>query len=206
MYKIYWIKYKEYSEPLKEGYIGLTYQDINERLKEHKYNKKNKLLSNRCKKEIVEIICLHDNLTKEEAIRLEEHYRPIENIGWNINKGGDIPPSRKGKQSPRCLLKGNNRTEKQKLASKKHSQRMKGNNSSGKRKNRIIHKKECENCKCIFIAKSKNTKYCNLKCAAQKRNTNLDYINKLKKATTDRWKNDEYKKRVSELIRKSLGA
>ena len=62
--------------------------------------------------------------------------------------------------------------EKQKLAAQKHSERMKGNNSSSKKKNRIVHEKFCENCGIHFIAKEKRTKYCSIKCAAIKREKN----------------------------------
>jgi hypothetical protein len=201
MYKIYWIKYPEHTDPKNEGYIGLTSQDINERFKEHKYNRKNKLLANRCNKENVKIICLIDGLTREDAIKIEEQYRPEKNIGWNINKGGDFPPSRKGKQNPKTLLKGENRTEKQKNASKKHSQKMKGNNSSGKRKNKIKYQSKCENCEVIF---NKKQKYCSIKCAVEKRNKSVEYRKKLSEKTKKRWEDDEFKMRVSELIRKSL--
>ena len=129
-------------------------------------------MANRCKKENVEVVCLHENLTKEQARLMEESYRPIENIGWNINKGGDLPPSRKGKTSVKSKLKGDERTEKQKLAAQKHSERMKGNNSSSKKKNRIVHERFCENCGIHFIAKEKRTKYCSIKCAAIKREKN----------------------------------
>jgi predicted GIY-YIG superfamily endonuclease len=205
MYRVYWIKYPEHNNPNEEGYIGITSQDIEKRFCEHKYNRKNKLLSNRCKKENVNLICLHDNLSKEQAKILEEQYRPSENIGWNINKGGDLPPSRKGKQSPKSLLKGEDRTEKQKKGSKKRSEKIKGNNFSGMRKNRVDHSKPCENCGKIFDpGYETRRKYCSLKCSVEKRNQNQEYRNKLKEATTKRWQNDEYKKKVSELIRKSL--
>ena len=203
MYKIYWIKYLDHNDPLKEGYIGLTSQTIQTRFMEHQGNKKNKLLANRCKKENVEVVCLEENLTKEQASLIEENYRPTENIGWNINKGGDLPPSRKGKISPKALLKGNNRTEKQKQGSIKQSEKIKGNKFSAQRKYRVDHSKPCENCGSIFNS-GKNQKYCCIKCAVEKRNTSQEYRNKLKEATTKRWKNDEYKMRVSELIRKSL--
>jgi predicted GIY-YIG superfamily endonuclease len=205
MYKVYWIKYSEYNDPNKEGYIGITSQDIEKRFYNHKFNRKNKLLANRCKKENVELICLHENLSKEEARILEEKYRPSENIGWNINKGGDLPPSRKGKQSPKSLLKGDDRTEKQKIGSKKRSEKIKGNNFSGMRKNRVDHSKPCENCKKIFNPGYEiRKKYCCIKCAVEKRNQSQDYRNKLKEATSKRWQNTEYKMKVSELIRKSL--
>jgi predicted GIY-YIG superfamily endonuclease len=205
MYKIYWIKYPTHTNPNIEGYIGLTSQTIEKRFSDHKSNRKNKLLSNRCKKENVEVVCLHENLTKEQARLIEETYRPSENIGWNINKGGDLPPSRKNKVSLKSTLKGNERTEKQKLASKKHSERMKGTANSGMRKNRVDYSKPCENCSVIFNpGYEKNKKYCCIKCAVETRNKSQEYRNKLKEATTLRWKNDEYKIKVSELIRKSL--
>jgi hypothetical protein len=205
MYKIYWIKYPNYNNPMEEGYIGLTSQRIEKRFIDHKSNTKNKLLANRCKKEMVEVICLHENLTQEEARLLEEKYRPSENIGWNINKGGDLPPSRKGKVSPKSTLKGDERTEKQKEGSKRRSEKIKGNNFSGKRKNKVDHSKPCENCGNIFNpGYQKRAKYCCIKCAVEKRNQNQEYRNKLKDATTKRWQNDDYKAKVSELIRKSL--
>ena len=190
MYKIYWIKYPEHTDPYQEGYIGLTSQTVEKRLLEHKHNRKNKLLSNRCKKELIQTVCLHDNLIESEARIIEEKYRPLENIGWNINKGGDLPPSRKGKISEKTLLIGEQRTEKQKQAAAKHSERMKGNNSSGKRKNKIVHEKNCENCGLHFISKGKQRKFCCIKCAVEKRNQSQEYRNKLKEATTLRWKKD----------------
>jgi predicted GIY-YIG superfamily endonuclease len=205
MYKLYWIKYPNYTNPNTEGYIGITSQSIEKRFTDHKSNRKNKLLANRCKKENVDIVCLHENLTKEEAKLLEEQYRPLENIGWNINKGGDLPPSRKGKISPKSTLIGNKRTEKQKEASQKHSKRMMGTNHSGMRKHKVDYSKPCENCGIVFNpGYEKRKKYCCIKCAVEKRNTSQEYRNKLKEATTKRWQNDEYKMRVSELIRKSL--
>lgn len=172
MYKVYWIKSPEHQDPFKEGYIGITSQSLNKRFNDHKHNNKNKHLKYRCRKQDVEIVCLLENLDSYEAKRIELVMRPSENIGWNINKGGDLPPSRKGKTSVKSKLKGEERTEKQKLAAQKHSERMKGNNSSGKRKNRVVHERYCENCGTHFIAKEKRTKYCSLKCAAIKREKN----------------------------------
>lgn len=205
MYKVYWIKYPQQTDPKQEGYIGITSQDINKRFSDHKSNTKNKHLSNRCKKENVEVVCLHQDLTREEARRLEEQYRPSENIGWNINKGGDLPPSRKGKKSPKSLLIGENRTEKQKLAAKKHSERMKGTKNSALRKNRVDHSKPCENCGKIFDPKyQKRRKFCCIKCSVEKRNQSIEYIEKLKVNMVKRWQDDDYKNKVSVLIRNSL--
>jgi hypothetical protein len=41
---------------------------------------------------------LHENLTQEEAEKIEREYRPKMRIGWNIMSGGNVPPSNKGKK------------------------------------------------------------------------------------------------------------
>ena len=66
--------------------------------------------------------------------------------------------------------------------------------------------KYCEtNCGTIFNPGYEHKrKYCCIKCAVETRNKSQEYRNKLKEATTLRWKNDDYKMKVSELIRKSL--
>lgn len=167
MYKLYWIKYPEHHNPQTEGYIGITSQTIEKRFNNHKHNNKNPHLKNRCRQENVIIVCLHDNLSREESQKLEEQYRPYENIGWNINKGGDLPPSRKGKRSPKTLLVGENRTEKQKNGSLKRSEKIMGNNFSGQRKNRVDHSKPCLNCGTVFNpGYQTRQKYCCLSCSS----------------------------------------
>jgi len=205
MYELYWIKYPEHQNPNLEGYIGITSQSIKKRFNDHKHNNKNKHLKNRCRQENVEIVCLKDNLDKEEARILEEKYRPSENIGWNINKGGDLPPSRKGKISPKSLLKGDDRTEKQKQGSKRRSEKIKGNNFSGQRKNKVDYTKPCENCGTVFNPGYEHKrKYCCIKCAVETRNKSQEYRNKLAEKTKQNWQDPEYKMRISDLIKKSL--
>jgi predicted GIY-YIG superfamily endonuclease len=205
MYKLYWIKYPEHQNPNLEGYIGITSQSIKKRFNDHKHNNKNKHLKNRCRQENVEVVCLKDNLDKEEARILEEKYRPSENIGWNINRGGDLPPSRKGKISPKSLLKGDDRTEKQKQGSKKRSEKIKGNNFSGQRKNKVDYTKPCENCGTVFNPGYEHKrKYCCIKCAVETRNKSQEYRNKLAEKTKQNWQDPEYKMRISDLIKKSL--
>jgi len=167
MYKVYWIKYPEHNDPQSEGYIGITSQTIEKRFDNHKHNTKNHYLRNRCRQEKVDIVCLHEGLNQQEARKIEEQYRPIENIGWNINKGGDLPPSRKGKSSPKSLLTGENRTEKQKAGTIRRSKKIKGNNFSGMRKNRVDYSKPCLNCGIIFNPGYQlRQKYCCLTCSA----------------------------------------
>jgi hypothetical protein len=130
MYSLYWIKYPHYTNPYSEGYIGISVRP-NERFIEHKkYNSKNLHLS-RCIEKGASMEILLKNLSYEEALNLEEQYRPVINTGWNINRGGNIPPSRKGikyKEGNQILI-GEDRTQKQKEASEKHSEKMKGRKS-----------------------------------------------------------------------------
>jgi hypothetical protein len=189
MYKLYWIKYPEHNDPFIDGYIGITSQDIEKRFNNHKYNTKNKHLKNRCNQKDVEIVCLFDDLERQEACLLEEEYRPKENIGWNINKGGDLPPSQKGKAHKSWSLKGDDRTEKQKEGSKKRSEKIKGNNFSGQRKNKVDYTKACDNCGLLFNpGYERRRKYCCIKCATETRNKNPEYIKKLSEKTKQQWK------------------
>jgi predicted GIY-YIG superfamily endonuclease len=123
-YCLYWIHYPDQTNPELEGYIGIT-SDFSKRLQTHSRYTKYAHIKNRIDSGAIATI-LKENLTKEQAESLEAAYRPEENIGWNIAKGGNIPPSRKGKISPKSLLTGDNRTEKQKQGSIKRSAKLKG--------------------------------------------------------------------------------
>jgi predicted GIY-YIG superfamily endonuclease len=123
-YCLYWIHYPDQTDPKTEGYIGIT-SEFKERMYSHSKNKKHKHIYNRINSGATPKI-LFENLTKEEAETLEKLFRPTDNVGWNLAAGGNIPPSRKGKVSPNCLLIGDLRTEKQKQGSKNQSAKMKG--------------------------------------------------------------------------------
>lgn len=122
---VYWIHYPEQSNPFHDGYIGIS-TNVSKRVAYHK--SQNKHMFNRLMKgAVIEILHEYDSL--DAAAIKEKEYRPLPNIGWNINAGGDIPPPQKGKsrQSNKQALRGENRTEEQKKASKKHSKKMQGN-------------------------------------------------------------------------------
>lgn len=123
-YTVYWIRYDAHDDPFNEGYVGITKQ-LDQRMKEHRHNK---ILGSRLKKG-AKFEVLYENLDKEEACKIEEKYRPIERIGWNVNRGGNIPPSQLGKSYEGQLRKGEDRTEAQKRASSIHSKRMKNNSN-----------------------------------------------------------------------------
>jgi predicted GIY-YIG superfamily endonuclease len=122
-YCLYWIHYPDQTSPESEGYIGIT-SDFSKRIQTHSRYTKYAHVKNRIDSGAIATI-LQENLTKELAEALEAKYRPDENIGWNIARGGNIPPSRKGKVSPKAALKGDDRTEAQKLAAIKHADKMK---------------------------------------------------------------------------------
>jgi len=123
-YCLYWIRYPDQSNPETEGYIGIT-SDFSKRIQTHSKYTKYAHIKNRINSGAIASI-LHENLTKEQAESLEAKYRPEENIGWNLAKGGNIPPSRVGKVSPNTLLTGDDRTDKQKLGSKSRSKKISG--------------------------------------------------------------------------------
>jgi len=81
MYKLYWIRNEDHTNPYAEGYIGITKRVVKHRLNEHKIRRDDLDLSN------TTIETLHTG-TKQEMSNLEEQYRPASWIGWNKAKGG----------------------------------------------------------------------------------------------------------------------
>lgn len=130
-YCLYWIHYPDQTSPESEGYIGIT-SDFSKRIQTHSKYTRYAHIKNRIESGAVATI-LQENLTKEQAESLEAKYRPEENIGWNIAKGGNIPPSRKGKVSPKTKLLGEDRTERQKESSKKLAESRSGKMPSNAR-------------------------------------------------------------------------
>lgn len=91
MYCVYWI-HLENDNTRENGYVGIT-NNFNNRLRQHFSQRKNTHFKNAINKYgwsnlIKEII--HDNLSLEEALEKEEFYRPTQNIGWNMQKGGEL--------------------------------------------------------------------------------------------------------------------
>lgn len=93
---LYWIHHKDHNDIKTQGYVGIS-SNFLKRIKTHLKNPKNKHLKNALKKyqnDIIFDIILEEN--KDFCLFLEEELRPEKNIGWNIAKGGGVPPSRKG--------------------------------------------------------------------------------------------------------------
>ena len=119
---VYWIHYVNDNDPYTQGYVGIS-TNVAERFANHK-RKSNHIGNRIANGAVLTILCEAETLI--EAAQIENQYRPSANIGWNITAGGDIPPSREGKISPKTKLTGSKRTSKQKEASSNHSLRMKG--------------------------------------------------------------------------------
>ncbi len=90
MYCVYWIKRLSHTNPLSEGYVGVS-SNIEKRLMSHK---KSKHRVGKAIRKYNVIVCgiLCENLSEKEALTIERSYRPEENIGWNHAKGGGKPP------------------------------------------------------------------------------------------------------------------
>lgn len=86
---VYWIKRKEFANPEKEGYVGIS-NNIMTRFKNHSKGKMPVGKAIR-KYDDITIEVLFEG-TKEECIQIELKFRPNEQIGWNLAKGGGYPP------------------------------------------------------------------------------------------------------------------
>ena len=90
---LYWYHLDTHTNPLTEGYIGIT-SNIAKRHSSHMVSKKITHFTNAIKKYKVENILLdilHIVNTREKVGVLEEYYRPSKDIGWNMMPGGEEP-------------------------------------------------------------------------------------------------------------------
>ena len=86
IYKLYWIHRSIHTDPLSEGYIGIT-KDIDSRSMYHR-NSKYRVGKAMRKYNDVVVDILKENMTLSEVLTLEISYRPFANLGWNIAPGG----------------------------------------------------------------------------------------------------------------------
>ena len=92
IYYVYWIRYSHHTDPLNEGYVGVSTKPEN-RFKYHsseKYNN-NPILFRAIKKGAQQEI-LYSFEDKNQAYTEEASMRPNPRIGWNIIPGGDSKP------------------------------------------------------------------------------------------------------------------
>ena len=92
MYKIYWIRRREHKDIHSQGYVGIT-KDFENRIKAHKKNRKKTPLTDAIKSygfDNLLIDVVEEVSSVEEALKIEASYRPSQNIGWNLQKGGEL--------------------------------------------------------------------------------------------------------------------
>ena len=88
---VYWIRERDHYDPMNQGYIGITRKDLKERVREHRKNKGNSVVAGKIRSNPnLDYSVLHTVATLEEALQLESYYRPTHNIGWNLQRGGEL--------------------------------------------------------------------------------------------------------------------
>jgi len=94
MHTIYWIKLKQHSDILTEGYVGISV-DTSRRFEEHKTAKT--IVGNNIRKYAndIEMVIVENFDDRAIALAKEKELRPKNRIGWNIATGGQIPPDNK---------------------------------------------------------------------------------------------------------------
>jgi len=97
IYNLYWLHLPGHMDIFTEGYVGIT-KNPKYRLKQHKTYTKNQHLKNAFIKygDQIQFDIIIENHTIDYCKQIEEELRQEKNIGWNIAKGGGIPPNVKG--------------------------------------------------------------------------------------------------------------
>ena len=111
IYCVYWIHTKGCIN-LDKGYIGITC-NFNERMKSHKKNKKKTKLSDAIKKykwNNLEKEILFNNLSLQRALCIERIYRYQPNMGWNLQKGGELGVDKSWYEIPENKIKHSKNT------------------------------------------------------------------------------------------------
>ena len=108
---VYWVRQAEHTDIFSQGYVGVT-NNFTSRMTDHKRGGENAHFRNAINKYgwdnlVKEIIVIAE---KDYCLDLETKLRPTNEIGWNLVKGGGIPPSFLGKKrSESNILKLKNR-------------------------------------------------------------------------------------------------
>lgn len=96
-YSVYWVRAKDHTDVLSQGYVGITSETVASRISKHKNNSKRfsntkkqtvfgrAILKHGMENLVVEVLCICE---KEYALFIENKLRPIMLLGWNIAAGG----------------------------------------------------------------------------------------------------------------------
>jgi hypothetical protein len=87
MYSIYWVHLPHHTNPLTEGYIGLS-KNVRLRKNNHRHNPYNKIMEEMSHRKDVIWDVLHTDLDRHWGLMIENYYRPSDDIGWNLQRGG----------------------------------------------------------------------------------------------------------------------
>ena len=87
-YRIYWIHNSRETDPLSEGYIGVTTKTLTHRLKQHKWKSKSLSYTVFRSDDDDKIELLETYTSEKKAYIRESELRPDRNIGRNIAAGG----------------------------------------------------------------------------------------------------------------------
>ncbi len=87
---LYWIHYPEHTDPMTQGYIGVTVNPT-KRLKTHSTGKNKRLAYGIANGATMTI--LSEYTVRDDALTEERRMRPEETIGWNLVEGGGDPPN-----------------------------------------------------------------------------------------------------------------
>ena len=106
---VYWIHHPDHTDMFTQGYIGIS-KNTKQRWHGHRYSTNNTHLKNAIKKYGWNVLLKTIILVADEAycLMIESHLRSKDQIGWNIVKGGGMPPStpwNKGKPMDKRLFK-----------------------------------------------------------------------------------------------------
>lgn len=92
-YSVYWIHHPEHTDMFTQGYIGVSV-NAKKRFNEHKIRTQNQHLKNAINKYGWDTLVKEIILTADKAycLMIELKLRAENSLGWNITKGGGMPP------------------------------------------------------------------------------------------------------------------
>jgi group I intron endonuclease len=145
---VYWIHHPSHTDMFTQGYIGIT-KNFKERMRFHKMLRCNAYLSNAIKKYgwdnlIKEVVLVAD---KDYCISIETKLRSKDSIGWNLVKGGGLPPINRWNKGTKGLMtawnKGKTLSEEQKKQISNSVKQLWKNNKYRQHMSDVHKGKEC---------------------------------------------------------------